>query len=360
MERLYNLDYLRGLCAFGIMIYHYLSWKYGNFSSASFFGKLGLYGVSIFYVLSGLTLYYVYYKKLEFKKLSVFTFFKKRFFRIFPLLWLVNIASLTHLYFFEEYFPSPIVIFLNFTGLFGFVGWWAYLATGAWSIGNELVFYVFFPFFIYLTKHKKLLMILLSVILFAIYLYFAFEKIQPNLSISAQWKDYVNPLNQVFLFLGGFLLGKFFIEQKINNFTVLCILAMSFLAFIFYPVYGDGVNLITGKERITFTLLCFTICLGFYKLSIKLPIIIHKPLTLLGEMSYSIYLLHPIVWKFFNDLIFNSQNREYKNIIGGGYADYQVVMCLTITIIISYYVYKYFELYFMRLGRKIKLPFFEK
>ena len=63
MNRLYNLDYLRGIVAFGIMIYHYFLWTFGKFSADTFIGRLGIYGVSIFYVLSGLTLYYVYYER---------------------------------------------------------------------------------------------------------------------------------------------------------------------------------------------------------------------------------------------------------------------------------------------------------
>ena len=65
MNRLYNLDYLRGLVTFGIMIYHYLSWTLGKFTADTFMGRVGIYGVSIFYVLSGLTLYYVYYDKMK-------------------------------------------------------------------------------------------------------------------------------------------------------------------------------------------------------------------------------------------------------------------------------------------------------
>lgn len=65
MNRLYNLDYLRGFAAFGIMIYHYSSWSLGNFTADSFMGRIGVYGVSVFYVLSGLTLFYVYKNKMK-------------------------------------------------------------------------------------------------------------------------------------------------------------------------------------------------------------------------------------------------------------------------------------------------------
>lgn len=58
--RLHNLDYLRGLAASGIMIYHYSMWTNGHADIDSFICRVGVYGVSIFYVLSGLTLFVVY------------------------------------------------------------------------------------------------------------------------------------------------------------------------------------------------------------------------------------------------------------------------------------------------------------
>ncbi|HEX6179628.1 MAG TPA: hypothetical protein VFZ47_00205, partial [Chitinophagaceae bacterium] len=53
--RLHSLDYLRGLAAFGIMAYHFMMWTMGEMDSSRKMGRVGIYGVSIFYVLSGLT-----------------------------------------------------------------------------------------------------------------------------------------------------------------------------------------------------------------------------------------------------------------------------------------------------------------
>ena len=143
INRLYSLDYLRGLAAFGIMIYHYFSWISGSFSADTFMARVGIYGVSVFYVLSGLTLYYVYYDKMKPSRQDITSFFKKRLFRLFPLLWLVTIAAI----FLSKEMPNFYNLFLNLTGLFGFIKWDIYFSTGVWSISNELVFYVFFPLF---------------------------------------------------------------------------------------------------------------------------------------------------------------------------------------------------------------------
>jgi len=342
MNRLYNLDYLRGLAAFGIMIYHYLSWSLGKFEADTFMGRLGIYGVSIFYVLSGLTLYYVYYEKMKPTKEDIVSFFKKRIFRIFPLLWLVTIVAII----LTRKMPDIFNLFLNLTGLFGFIKWDTYFSAGVWSIGNELVFYVFFPFFILFIKKFKPLMMLLTLVLFAVYLYFAFVKLNPDIVLSEQWKNYINPLNQVFLFLGGFLIGFFLHDIKIKNSAIFTLLLLTFTTFTFYPATGDAINIVTGTNRLIFTVCCFLICIGFYKLTFKFPKFIDKPLTFLGEASYSVYLLHPIVWAL-------------TSIATGLFSKYifyfpvsaRLILSVILTLTISYYVYQYFEKYFMQLGR---------
>lgn len=343
--RLYSLDYLRGLAAFGIMIYHYLTWTLGKFTADSVMGRLGVYGVSIFYVLSGLTLYYVYYNKMQPNLQDTLAFLKKRIFRIFPLLWLVTILAIL----LSKTTPDFTTLFLNLSGFFGFVKWDKTFSAGVWSIGNELVFYVFFPFFILFMKKFKPLMILLALIITGLYLYFAFIKLNPDLTLSEQWKNYTNPLNQVFLFLGGFLIGFFLHNIRINKSAVVTLLLLGLALFAFYPANGNTINIVTGINRLVFTASCFLICIGFYKLTFQFPKFIHNPLTVLGEASYSVYLLHPIVYTlsgmvsvFFSKHIFHIPESA------------RLILSVVSTLIFSYFVYQYFEKYFMRLGRTIR------
>ena len=129
--RLHSLDYLRGLAAFGIMIYHFFTWWVGSFPAESFMGRVGIYGVAVFYVLSGLTLHHVYFAKMAGLR-DVRSFGVKRVFRIFPLLWIVTIAAVI----LAQRIPDWSDLVLNLTGLFGFVKWDAYFSTGVWSIAR--------------------------------------------------------------------------------------------------------------------------------------------------------------------------------------------------------------------------------
>lgn len=342
MKRLYNLDYLRGIVAFGIMTYHYLGWTFGKFSADTFMGRLGIYGVSIFYVLSGLTLYFVYYDKMKPTKEDLISFFKKRIFRIFPLLWLVTFVAVI----LSRKIPNFYDLFLNLSGLFGFIKWETYFSPGVWSIGNELVFYVFFPFFILFTKSYKLLMIMLSTLILGLYLFFAFNKLNTSIELSEQWSIYSNPLNQVFLFLGGFFIGLFLHNIKIDNSVVIILFLLSIILFVFYPVFGDPINLVTGVNRLVFTTCCFIFCISFYKMTFTLPQFIHKPLTLLGEASYSVYLLHPIVYNI-TGIAFSISGKYLFNVP----ESVRILISILTTLSISYLVYQKFEKLFMKLGR---------
>ena len=82
-SRLHNLDYLRGLAAASIMFYHFTTWSFGEYDADTLIRRIGIYGVAIFYVLSGLTLYHVYFKKLFITE-NIISFFKKTSTQNFP------------------------------------------------------------------------------------------------------------------------------------------------------------------------------------------------------------------------------------------------------------------------------------
>ncbi|MFH4201953.1 acyltransferase, partial [Acinetobacter baumannii] len=70
----------------------------------------------------------------------------------------------------------------------------------------------------------------------------------------------------------------------------------SLIIFFFYPISGDQINITTNITRIVFSLASVMLTLGFYKLEIDLPLWFSKPFAHLGEATYGIYLLHPIVY----------------------------------------------------------------
>ena len=344
MNRIVTLDYLRGIAAFGIMLFHYYGDIFGKLGPNDFLGKVGVYGVTIFYVLSGLTLYHVYHEKLTANIASIKKFFLKRVIRIHPLLILSTVLTLVIFKSFGNYNASTL--FLNFTGLFGLLDWSNYITQGAWSIGNELVFYLFFPVFVLTFKFKKIIFYLFFLLLFSIYLYFTFYVIKPGVDTENIWHNYVNPLNQVFYFLGGFSIGAFFSKKYINPIVSYALLFAAVITFTLYPINGtDEALLFTGFNRIAFTLMCYTACLSLYKLNFTLPLIFDKPIRLLGEISYSVYLLHIVCLKL----------TQYGFAKAGLSSESWIFFfsAIAITIVVSYLVYTYYEMFFMRKGNQL-------
>jgi len=340
-RRLYSLDYLRGLAAFGIMLYHYLFWIQGPFTSDSFMGRVGVYGVSIFYVLSGLTLYHVYeYSKGE-ATFSVSSFIRKRVYRIFPLLWLVTIAAII----ISKKTPNAADVFLNLTGLFGFVRWDVYFATGAWSIGNELVFYSVFPFILYACMKRPLLLAVFTASAVGVHHYFAYYKISPLAPLSNQWRDYVNPLNQIFFFVAGIVVGHFTKARHISSWLSMVVLIAGLLLFTFLPSEGDTSGIVTQDNRWIFTLASVLICAGAYKIPGKLPSFSHDIFKILGEASYSVYLLHPLVFAVWAFVFHRLETHEIQM---GNF--WKLMIPVAATLVTSYFVYFRFERYFIKKG----------
>lgn len=347
-KRLHTLDYLRGLAAAGIMVFHYMSWTFGEFDSADFMGRVGIYGVAIFYVLSGLTLYHVYADTLSNSLAEVKEFFKRRVLRIFPLLWVATIISVFTV---DGGATAWSEIALNLTGLFGFFDWSGGIAIGAWSIGNELVFYCFLPVFVFLHRKQPKAFLAFSLMLLFTYLYFAYFLIQPELTFGDRQQRlyYFNPLNQVFLFLSGYLTGLLLHGKTLRTVQSTALVLVGLLLFTFYPVHGPRLELVAGNARVIFTISCILICIGFYKFAADVPSLVARPLRTLGEISYSVYMLHPIIHllvKYPIDFIRNNYFAVPEFV--------RFFSAISLTLVLSYFVYNYFEKYFIRLGKTHK------
>jgi len=290
--KLLALHYLRGLAALTILLYH--SWTFmfpKNDDSAIFINRLGIYGVSIFFILSGLTLFHVYAERLVFRPGGIARFYLKRIFRIFPLFWLVT--TITWVLPGKELPWSQL--FLNYSGLFGLLQPDAGIATGAWSIGNELVFYLLFPLLLFAFVKSRAAAIGIFLVTLAAAILFSEFLFNPLVSLREQSSMYIHPANQLFLFCSGILIGLLTKKLKLPQYIYLLLAGAAVLVMYGYPASGDRINIVTGPERWIFSGLCMIICFAMYKVELRLPQFLHRLLYGLGETSYSIYLLHPPV-----------------------------------------------------------------
>jgi exopolysaccharide production protein ExoZ len=260
-----GLDQLRGILAFCVMIYHYAEW-HGiilPWPAQKPFELLGIYAVSTFYVLSGCALFIVYQRrKIDNKFFS--EFWIKRAFRIVPLFWLATLlVVLTQKEATQEWsqYLNASRLFLNFSLLFSWFDPSAYLATGAWSIGNEWAFYTLFPFILWAVRRRSTATVL-CVITCAITAWFSFFVMNSGSSLKDQWQSYVHPMNQLILFVCGVLLGPWVLKARARELLPTRVL-VAVILFVAISYSFSVPSCVSGCVRFVLVGLCVVCCDGF-------------------------------------------------------------------------------------------------
>ncbi len=292
-DRLIQLDYLRGLMALAVLVFHYDKWTTGTWNADTPQGKLGVYAVSSFFVISGMALAHRYAGTLPHAWKS---FALRRTRRIFPMLWLATIATLA----IDEHSRSWQTILLNLTGLFGFADASADIATGAWSIGCELVYYCFFPLLLWTGERKKWIFLLLWMAAVAFGLARAFFPpfSAAGTSQAVWWPFYVQAPGHAWFFITGAGLSVFSGNLKVipRKYWRLLLLA-GITVFFLMPTGNDPRLLVTGTSMVVLSASTVVAVTGWIFGTGKLPGISGRILAWLGDVSYALYLLHPLVYR---------------------------------------------------------------
>jgi peptidoglycan/LPS O-acetylase OafA/YrhL len=298
----------------------------------------------MFFILSGLSMAAAYRGFVHDGRTAI-AFFIRRVFRIWPLLWIavltVTIAGVTLK-------GQPIewaLVLLNLTTLFGFVSPGAYLNTGAWSIGNEMVYYALTPAILVAFDRRIAFGNVMLSVSVAIELYFSFFALSAEKTLAEQWSIYINPFNNFYLYITGVALYYNTAVHQFGRVSVFFLFLASLGVFLFYPVDGDLIRVVTGIDRIAFTVASVALVLAFYKFPVSLPNWLSRPLSQLGIATYGVYLLHPIVF----------QAVELGCRVLGLRSNPFPVMALTtiLTVMTSLMLYDRVEAPFIRFGKKL-------
>jgi len=324
--------------ALSIMLYHFG----GRNDAATPLGRLGIYGVSIFFALSGLSMAIAYDKYIKDFRSSA-NFFIRRLFRIWPLLWLaVGLVAVPAYLSGKPY--GGTVIALNLSTLFGFVAPTEYINMGAWSIGNEMVYYAFTPVFIAAYHWRKSAGNLVAIATGAVGCVFAFYVLNPSSTLADQWAQYVNPFNNLFLYCAGLAIYYNFRDTEVPRGWHLPLLVVAVALFFLYPSSGDQINLVTGMNRVAMSVIALTIVFAFYKCPPSLPRFLGGKLEQLGIATYGVYLLHPIVLDF---------TRGVFQMLGVQNKYLPTLLAIGLTIVLALFTFRFFESPLTRLGKRV-------
>lgn len=175
-ERIFYLDFIRAVAAILIIMTHYNAvYLYANQPDKVFITAkianlyIGDFGVSLFFIISGASLMYVYDEKCELKN-----FYKKRFLSIYPMFWLAYFVAFMYQFYVGKginvSIPKQNIIFsiLGFDGyLTGVVP--TFYILGEWFLGCIILIYLVFPLLRYLMKKWPVALGILAVILYVVF-----------------------------------------------------------------------------------------------------------------------------------------------------------------------------------------------
>ena len=299
--------------------------------------KEGYLGVSFFFILSGFILSYNYLDKFKNKTISYKNYMRARFFRIVPLHWLTLIVSIflsiayikdilnfllklgTNIFLLQSFIPVKEFYF-GFNGV-------------SWSISNEMFFYALFPFLtLWIYKNNRnysLATLSLTIPIFGLILYHN----HPN----SHWLFYINPFFRIFDFIIGILLFKVYLKLKEFNFKInfTFVEITAILLLVCFVSFKDQVHQsfrwsIYYWIPMTWIILVFSLAKGLIS-----KILSHKSLLLLGEISFSFYMIHQLVIKVLWALNFKLHFTKSSILI--------TLLSFLISVVLSYIAYNFFE-----------------
>jgi peptidoglycan/LPS O-acetylase OafA/YrhL len=296
-ERLLELDALRGIAIFAVMLFHYTT-RFNQLYGSEYFVPsgfpLGFHGVDLFFMISG----FVICMTLE-KCTNVSDFIVTRFSRLYPSYWaaifiIFIVVKIFHLPGREVNFYDAI---LNFTML---QSWYKVPnVDGAfWALPVILVFYFWMGLFFKLRILKYIDMLCIGWLLLSLCNFYL-------LHIGIRYPNIIPSslliLDNVYFFIAGIL----FYQMKRNGQNLIRCSALMGCLLVQCLYKGDLTSVIVTS--------CFFIVF-FIFISGRLTFIRLRPLTYLGSISYCLYVIHQNIGYVIMRNLF-SYNFDYRLII---------------------------------------------
>jgi peptidoglycan/LPS O-acetylase OafA/YrhL len=286
--RVAAFDGLRGLCAVGVAAYHFAMW-----SGIAHVHSIGAYCVYIFFVLSSASMVIAYAGKLG-VTITPFKFMLLRFARLWPLYAVVALyRTLTGG--FDDPVGSLEALFLNITLLFGLATPGTLpVVTGGWSIGVECVFYLAFPLLLSISEHRRARVWLMG-ILISSQLVFIDHTLRGLSSTETSWSAYAHVLSFAGYFAAGLGIGWHVLERRSTwPAPVAWAAAVTLTAAIALGSAATSIDTLRGPRGVGLCLAAGGLVLAAAELT--LPAALARLSTWLGDLSYALYLAHPVLY----------------------------------------------------------------
>jgi len=349
--RIEQLTFSRFLAAFAVVFFHFgkniFPFSHPFFH---FMVKEGGLSVSYFFILSGFVMMIAYGDR---QKINAADYFKNRVARIYPVYFIGILMVVLFTFFVLKQLPSFYEIFLN---IFAIQAWvppkLMSLNFPGWSLSVEFFFYLIFPFlFNHFYRKKKTFTIFITIILLWLFSLVFFNwgmKGNINMINEKTTSNFLNgfPVLHLNEFMIGNLAGIYFREKLQNAYKnydwVLMLIVVIFILMLKFQL---PVNYNNGFMAVIFVpfILFLSLNTGYIT-----KLFNHQFLIYLGEISYSIYILHYPVF------IFTKWILQKVKILGD-----LKVFCVYIVVLLlaSAFSYSYIETPLREKIKKTKLKF---
>ncbi|MCE7066588.1 acyltransferase [Dyadobacter sp. CY326] len=358
--KLHSIQFLRALAALLVVYCHSLDlqvkYAVSHQQGFHFLQDFGAIGVDIFFVISGFIISFIGHDING--RRNTYQFLKKRFIRINPYYYLVSIVAFGFLLQREHGAFSFKAILKTLTILPiepGSQIWWPILTIG-WTLSFEWFFYMLFAVLIYKRiQHKEFYLTAMLIALVGL------GQLMPSNQVIINF--ITHPI--ILEFGVGALMGWVLRNKKISSNLAAASLVTSLVCFVLLITFGYGRvsemdEVLSG--RVTFARLFYfgipsiLLVFGcvFLETNAKLKGLWgNRQMLLLGDASYSIYLVHTIV--------FSALGLVYDNIGMAGAADLivmvQMVLATGIGVICHIAVEKKIVPVFTSLADNVELIF---
>ena len=286
-KKIYGIQYCRAVAAILVVLYHVgtTAEAYNRESIFSLLFNYGKYGVDFFFVISGFIIFNAHFEDIGVKGRSII-YIKKRFFRIYPIYFIILTIKVLIFLCLSIQIPenqSSFGYFLSSYLLLPIQNQYPFLSV-AWTLSFELTFYTFF---LLAMKMQRRTFFLLTLGWMFLIIFYNINNLKYNFVLN----HLLNSYNIEFII--GVFASLIYREKKFLN-TGLKLFIIIILLFLFIDKTDNDLL----KRVVLGGFLGFIVLVSAYfsKITkISHSNFIDKTLQLIGNASYSIYLIHTLV-----------------------------------------------------------------
>jgi peptidoglycan/LPS O-acetylase OafA/YrhL len=294
--RKHYIDIIRAIAVMDIFFYHFwisatdhLGMAFPAFSKHAN-GSWGSFGVFLFFMISGNVIYTKYGDKL-----NIISFYKARFFKIYPMFWFTYAFFFLFTFWQGRLFPNGNLInmwqtIVGMDGLFIVLNAENFYILGEWFLGTIILIYLIYPLIRLIMKRLGFTVAILFLFSSLIYYNNFF-----NLFTIVPW---VNIFVCIFYFCYGSWIERQILKLKYNiRLLITALFVILSIVLITLPMTFVSPQYALLKEHFVNIILCssvfmLTICAS--PLIEKLPLIM-TALRKVSDNSYTIFLCHHVI-----------------------------------------------------------------